>query len=286
MKNLFTILILVATGLFSCDGPKPSLPLTPDLVSKIKAYDLDNNGNSLDIRVDFVVQDNRNVEEYRIMIVPTSVSFGFNKDIAASIPPESYLEVLPRSFEVNYSLKRLPVGLLDVNGNPITNGNDYVAVLLVDGTDNQQISAFSGSFTLRDTNIYSGRYFYGYDKSCILPDSASFILKGSAEGSFFIDLIQSGAQLNGTMDCNNCGDGFGGASMRIDIDGTTITYYELGTGGDFHCELSQYCAGVDKCVFQEGGSGTIMDELVFEMVITSVDCIRDCEGTVVFVRQG
>ena len=284
MKKSLTILILVAAALFSCDGPKPSLPLTPDLVSKIKAYDLDNNGNSSDIRVDFLVQDNQNVEEYRIMIVPTSLSFAFNKDIAASIQPESYLEVLPQSFQVNYSLKRLPVGLLDVNGNPIINGNDYVAVLLVDGTDNQQISEFSGSFSLRDRHIYSGKYFYGFEKSCVfLLDNASEELNNSGDGDFFIDLNQFGTRLRGIMDCTNCD--LKGAYLFFELDGLTITRYEL--QANYPCILPQYCVGVIDCSFVEFGSGTIIDDLVIEIVISrSEDCIRDCEGTVVFVRQG
>jgi len=284
MKPSFIIFLLVFTGFLSCNKDEVSLPLTPDLVSEIKAYDLDNNGNSSDIRVDFQVKDNRNVIEYRIMFVPTSVSDLFDVEEAENVPLGNYMEVLPVSFQNQYNFNRLPAGLLDVSGNPINNGIEYVSVVLIFGTGNWQISEFSAPFALRDTHIYSGRYFYGYEKSCILPDDASFQLKGSAEGNYFTNLVQSGDLLIGAMDCTNCGDGFEGAGVEFDFDGTTIIAYRL-IHTHYPCNLSQYCE-VKDCFLGESGSGTIIDDLVIEMVITSGDCIRDCEGTVVFVRQG
>ena len=59
VKPLFPILILVA-GLLSCKEDT-FLPLTPELVEEIFTYDLDNNGNSSDIRVDFEIVNNLNV---------------------------------------------------------------------------------------------------------------------------------------------------------------------------------------------------------------------------------
>jgi len=284
MKKSLTILILV-TGSLSCNKDDVSPPLTPDLVSEIKAYDLDNNGNSSDIRVDFQVKDNSNVIEYRIMFVPTSVSSQFDEEVAENVPPGNYMQVLPQSFQNQYTFNRLPAGLLDVNGNPINNGIEYVTAVLIFGTGNWQISEFSAPFALRDTHIYSGRYFYGYEKSCILNDGASQELNNSGEGDFFIELIQSGDALIGVMDCTNCGDGFGGASARFTINGSTVIIYEL-IHQQYLCPLSQYCVGVNNCPFFENGSGTIIDDLVIEMDISSRNCIRDCEGTVVFVRQG
>ena len=71
MRPSLAILILIV-GLLSCDSADPVPPLTPDLVSEIKAYDLDNNGNSSDIRLEFEVKDNLNVIEYRIMIIQSN----------------------------------------------------------------------------------------------------------------------------------------------------------------------------------------------------------------------
>ena len=55
MRSYVTLAILCA-GLAACSEPEPK-PLTHVLVTKLKAYDLGNNGNALDIRVDFSVQN-------------------------------------------------------------------------------------------------------------------------------------------------------------------------------------------------------------------------------------
>ena len=86
---------------------------------------LGNNGNSSDIRVDFEIKDNLNVIEYRVMIVPSSISASFDEGIAASISATSYLSVVPESFKVEQSIKRLPSGLLDVNGALIQNNFQF-----------------------------------------------------------------------------------------------------------------------------------------------------------------
>ncbi len=111
MRNYFTFLGLAIVLLTSCKDDEP-LPLTPDLVTSVKAYDLDNNANSSDIRVDFMVNDNINVTEYRIMVIPSSVSNSFNESIAISIPRENFLSEFPVPFTTEYSINRLTSSLL------------------------------------------------------------------------------------------------------------------------------------------------------------------------------
>ena len=82
MKQSLTILILIIE-LLSCDSADPVLPLTPGLIEEIKAYDLDNNGNSSDLRLEFKVKDNLNVIEYRVMLIPLGSSNSFDKDLAS-----------------------------------------------------------------------------------------------------------------------------------------------------------------------------------------------------------
>jgi hypothetical protein len=203
------------------------------------------------------------------------------------------LEILPVSFQVVYSLKSLPADLLDVIGDPIRNGIDYVAVVLVFGAGNQQLSKFSGSFSLRDKHIYSGRYFYGYSKSCtMLLDGASLPLNASADGTFFIELSESGDLLVGVLKCTNCPNKLAGG-VEFAFDKTNITYYRL-IDLIWPCDPPQYCVGVTECSYYEFvvgdghgvGIGSILDDLVIEMDITSDDCISECEGKVQFVRQG
>ena len=165
MKPSLTILILVAVGLFSCSDDE-GLPLTPELVSELRVYDLDNNGNSSDIRVDFEVLDNLNVSEYRVMLIPTSKINSFDESIASSVPETGYFSLFPEIFKSEYSIKRLPPSLPDVTSAPIQNNREYVAAVLVLGTGNQQLSAFSAPFKLKEQGIYTGTYWRKYDLNC------------------------------------------------------------------------------------------------------------------------
>jgi len=158
MRNYSIFLILASLFCTSCNPDDGPLPLTPDLVTSVKAYDLDNNGNSSDIRVDFVINDNINVTEYRIMVIPSSVSNSFNESIAISIPRENFLSEFPVPFTTEYSINRLTSSLLDVNGGQIRNDIEYVVVVLVVGTGNHQLSSFSRPFTLKDQGMYAGEY--------------------------------------------------------------------------------------------------------------------------------
>ena len=66
----FLAFLVFLIAFFSCSDEEPLL--SPNLVTDLRAYDLDNNGDASDIRVDFVVANNLNVTEYRIMILPTT----------------------------------------------------------------------------------------------------------------------------------------------------------------------------------------------------------------------
>ncbi len=157
----YTPLIVFLGALASCTV-EPLPQIGPDLVREIRAYDLGNIGNGSDIRVDFDVQNNLNVREYRIMVFPTNSSTSFNVAIASKLGPASYVAVLPVPIEDRYSVKRLTSGLLDVNGNPIQNRLEYVVAILVEGIGNFQLSEFSRPFTLKDQAIYAG-YYEGRD---------------------------------------------------------------------------------------------------------------------------
>ncbi len=152
----YTILLIIALLLTSCKDDPP--PLTPDLITSIKAYDLDNNGNSSDIRVDFIVRDNINVFEYRVIVIPSNTSSSFNVNNLTAISESSYFDKKPEPFKTAYSINRLPANLLDVNGEMLRSNFEYVVAVLAFGTGNFQLSEFSRPFTLRDQDIYIGEY--------------------------------------------------------------------------------------------------------------------------------
>ncbi len=157
MKPTFILLILGIAGLFACNNDE-LLPLTPSLVLNVNAFDLGNDGNGGDIRVDFEVKNNQNVIEYRIMIVPEISSSFFVKEIAEVIQSESFQTIFPESFTVIHSARRLSDLLLDINGEIIMAEKDYVAAVLVISKDDIQLSESSVPFKLQNLPIYSGYY--------------------------------------------------------------------------------------------------------------------------------
>jgi len=154
----YAILLITAIALLTSCKDDEAIPLTPELVIEVRAFDLDNNGNSSDIRIDFQVDNNLNVVEYRVMIVPFNLSSSFTLEIASTIPEQSYFRITPESFQIEYSINRLPVNLIDVNGNSVKNEVEYVGIVLTVGKGNNQLSEFSRPFTLKDQGIYSGEY--------------------------------------------------------------------------------------------------------------------------------
>jgi len=282
MKPSLAILILIVAALFACNGDDVRLPITPNLVPTVKAYDLDNNGNSSDIRVDFVVQDNLNVIEYRIMVIPSSFSNSFDEGIAASISVTSYLSVLPESFKVEHSFQRLPSGLSDVNGSQIQNEKEYVVAVFVVGVGNHQLKAFSTPFTLKDQGIYTGKYFYGTEHTCSDEFGGSFSGTNPADGLFFVDFTENDDFYSGIFQCNECSNSaayLGTASFYA--DGMSISNYIR--------EAIKICpggCGDGECPLIQIGDGIVVDELMLEIEFTSVTCHNSCEGTLFFPRQG
>jgi len=95
----YSTLLIIAVLIFTSCKDDEVLPLTDDLVTSVKAYDLDNNGDVSDIRVDFIVQNNISVSEYRLMVVPLILSTSFNQIVAVSIPEGSFHRIIAQPFE-------------------------------------------------------------------------------------------------------------------------------------------------------------------------------------------
>jgi len=194
MRNYSILLIVSIVLLTSCNPDDGPPPLTPDLVIEVTGFDLDNNGNSSDLRVDFEITDNLNVTEYRVMIVPSGISNSFTLDVALSISEERYVRILPKPFETDYTINRLPSTLPDVNGALIINGEEYVVAILTEGLlGNFQLSEFSRPFTLLDQGIYVG--YYEGTGCCLRVEEEHniIILKGPLTGSgvFYQGVMES-----------------------------------------------------------------------------------------------
>ena len=278
-------ILILAGGLLSCKDDEV-LPLTPNLVNEVKAYDLDNNSNSSDIRVDFEVKNNVNVFEYRVMVIPSNTSSSFTESLAASIPETSYSEVNPESFTLEYSIKRLPSNILDINGNPIINGIEYVVAVFVFTSGNYQLSGFSKPFTLKNQGIYNGRYILGAEQTCLdindIPTFAS--ISPDSSSIFIVDLNEDGNDYFGIFPCPRCVDPNDYGPVRFTVAGTTITnwIWDLKL---IVCWHSSLCNHEDLCPGIEYGEGRIIDDLSIEIDYTNVSCKSTCSGTNFLVRQ-
>jgi len=251
MRNYSIFLILASLFCTSCN---PDDGFIPKRVTEVNAFDLDNNGNVSDIRVDFIVTDNLNVTEYRIMVIPANSSNSFDQNVAVSISNDSYFEETPIPFTSEYTIPRLPSTLLDVNGALITNGVEYVVVILVveivEGTVNYQLSEFSRPYTLLNRGIYSGVYEVVTDViQQIRVDSAIIVLVNDKyTGSIF------GFTLTGST-CN-ISEFIDMGAISLKISGNTVS--------EFIWE-EKYAQGAgDGCAIRSRtttGEGVLLEEL-------------------------
>jgi len=291
MRPYSTLLIITVLIFTSCDKI-PVLPLTENLVTSVNAYDLDNNGNSSDIRVDFNVRDNNNVFEYRIMIIPSSSSSSFTADLASGIPESNYLEVNTVPFETKYPISRLPSNLLDIKGDQIINGVEYVVAIFVFGTGSHQLSEFSRPFRLIEQGIYSGDYEGVYSGEIIkfvseIPCPIDII------GPFDMKttIVETGqANYSGTLICTSCnfrGDDQGLISFIISnnvisnfIFIQTIPCYVDPDAPCVSCVLN-----VDPCDANFTGQGITTGELGLSIAFSGDDCFGSSENTLILFRQ-
>jgi len=290
----YAILLITAIALLTSCKDDPN-PLAPDLVTLVNAYDLDNNGNSSDIRLDFKVENNLNVREYRVMVLQSKDSNSFTLEIARSIPEQNYLRITPESFQTEYSISRLSANHADVNGAQIINGIEYVTAILVEGVDDFQLSGFSRSFTLKDQEIYTGEY-----EGFILDNRVVTYLNcnslGQSIGGNFITTIQwIGDEYRGVFNTSSDPNPtFDQATFTFIINDNTVSGFKVTTipractpdglnpiVGSPSC---QSCIANEPCnqVFL-GNEGTVTDELVINILYSGEDCgvLHDVEFTLI-----
>ena len=285
----FALSAFLFTVLFSCSEVEPE-PLTPDLVTEVRAYDLGNNGDASDIRVDFDVRDNLNVEEYRILVVPTNAG---NLDLtsAAALPPPNYMEVLSEPFTTDYSVSRLTEDLLDVTGSPIQNDRQYEIVILVKGTREFQLSDDQSSLSLEDQPTLTGQYLISFYAECDYIDGSSGPSPGvgnrQAGTLFILDLQAIGDKYSSDLRCSDCLPGFEvQGRMVFEFDGPTVTAFTWEWASHL-CPDPNFvnCDEGAPCAAMSSGQGTIVEELHISVVSTYEDCTSTCAEEWYFERQ-
>ena len=286
-----TILLSVAfLFLTSCKNDEGLLPLAPAFVTKIKAYDLDNNGNSSDIRVDFSVTHNLNITEYRVMVVPFSLSNSFNGENALALPEERYLEIVPKIFDNKYSITRLPSNLFDVNGGQILVNLEYVVAVLVVGTGYNQLSEYSRPFRLKDRAIYSGDYEGMRDVDLTLCCASSSNCKcNDCDAKMITSTINEvEGKYTGLLICQNC-DGLLPDASLLSFIITNNTLSDLSVQQTDKCYGYGPCIDctpdVDPCNAIFPGQGKLVSELAFEISYSGDDCVGSHKVTLFLTRQ-
>ena len=258
MRKL-ALALMVTGALWGCsDDPNPVLP--SGLITELRAYDLDNNANASDLRVDFHVLTNQNVEEYRVMVMPSEDTLAFDASIAAQISDDSYQGVIPNeNFELDFSIHRLDADLLDVNGFGIANGLVYTVVVLIVAEDVSQLSHFSRPFLVDELDVLSGEYIVN-DASV---DSAR--IRSQALGRY------SGNLYGSSEPADYC-DGstlLDVGRFTFEVEGQTITNfvweYRYWTGNGGHT-VNPTCWVTTSST---QGSGEVDDELSFHINLTS-----------------
>ena len=267
----FFVLILAVFAAFSCSDDAPK-PLTPELVTEVYAIDLDNNGDASDIRVDFEVLDNLNVLEYRIVILPANLKNAFDQGVAEALTGTRYLAVDVQSFELEYSVSRLPSSVLDVNGLPIVQGQPYVAVVYVVGEGTRQLSPFSREFTLQDASAFAG-FYRAVEASPVYIDSMRLddASGGGYEATLFT-YLQSQYELEAPF-CTR----FKIETVEFDINAGVIEEFLW---------VNLFCAE-DTCDGLYRGSGVALDEITLEIDFIAPDriCPAFQEISVTMQRQ-
>jgi len=146
---LVCALFLVGCG----DDPEP----LEQRIFEINVFDVGNEGNSSDIRVKFSISQIAEIDELRLIVLPSELSEGFSKKQALQLSSDSYTVVPITTTNPKYS-ERLSV-IFDVQGKPIIDNEEYVIKILMIGDGfNQLASADSNTITLLKTGIYNGLY--------------------------------------------------------------------------------------------------------------------------------
>jgi len=274
----YTRLLIVMIFAVSCKDYDISLPITYNLVKEIKAYDLDNNGNSSDIRIEFKVENNHNVSEYRVIVLPADLTNTFEVGNALALPGTSYLSIEPESFNNEYSFRRLPSNLLDAIGVQINNDIEYAVAVLVIGTDSQYLSNFSKTFTLKNQGVYVGEY-KGILSSQFIRNSTG--LRESVNRVIISKLSFSEGKYNGILKMPNCLDNFCDLRISFTVIDDNISNTNLSQATTCYDAALN---GTDYCKAKYIGSGTIIDQILLKLILSGEDCVGIGDHNIVLSR--
>lgn len=150
---ILIVLICACSSDGSDDGggsPEPNIA-----ISDLTVADLNNNADASDLRVSFSISNNESfVNAYRVIVAQIDAIANLSLASIEALPSDSFYSIAPTGNDV---ITNLPSNLLDVEGNPITEGETYRVFVLViaDGSTvtANKLSNQSGQITLENADV-------------------------------------------------------------------------------------------------------------------------------------
>ncbi len=306
----FTIIVISACG--NDDGGVIEPPIEQFTVGTITVEDVGNNQNAADILVSFARPiAGEQVKQYKIVVIAANAT-SLDVEAINALPSDRFLLVTDTNPKVQVNL--LP-SQLDINGNSIEKGKDYVILILTIGSFNEQevlaLSNPSSVFKLTATplvytlaknldandalsidlegNIYVSNYG-NYDNSIGKGDGSN-ALKITAEGEVtnFVSNLSSpvgnAIDNEGNFYVNNDNDFTSGDLLKVSENGTrsiiaTIEGYPAGvlrgTNGNFF--VSNYSKPVVHEVTAAGEVSTFASD---QRLVGGVGIAYDDDGNII-----
>lgn len=261
----FLIIILLISG---CKNDDPDFQFPASAITISKVFDVGNNSDFSDIRVDFnLVQVDllNKTKEIRIYLAKG----GLTAEQASTMASDRYaVASLPGQDKFYFS--KLINSAKDTDGDPIMNGINYNAYIFLQAMSEDEFLSEPKPITLEDKPIYAGKYSGIWNDALFSNFKVSMILNNDYSGAIFYSS-------NFTTCCPK--GGTSDAVVQFVINGTQITYFKAMQS------LGDYKGG--SCEGTYTAQGEVTDEITLTISnLTGTDCDGDhTPGKVVFTRQ-
>lgn len=248
MRKIYIMLVL--GGFLSCGSDEES-SIPTDLVSAVKAIDLDNTHTANDIRIQFTLSDISSTTEVRIVLIKSGNESTLNAGTASELSSDSYHAV--ESQKLKNEL-RLSTSMKDMSGAGLALNQKYIVKIVLVNENSTAIADSGSTVTLLDADPRQGTYSGTWSDQLYnkIPISGELIeSNGVLTGDFYFTSVFISAYAGKVNDGN----------WRIELDNKDITSFTF----------NQI---LDNCNGTYTGSGKVLDNANLDISFTG----NDCEG--------
>jgi len=249
MKQLFAISLGVL--LSSCNEVL-EIQLPPNNIQNIFVFDIGNNLNASDLRVDFRVTDESNSEDFRIIVAKATPVNQFTISDAQGLTNDQFFSETSRS-TLSYSLK-LPATQLDSDGDEVVSNQEYRIYIYT--PFNEALSSSSATIVLADEPVLNGDFVGTWNDNLYDNLGVSFSINAFTNrytGDFF-------ASTNLAPVWGSINDGR--VSLLVAEDGTISNF-------TYNQDLPGF---MDGCPGLYVGSGRVENDFTLIINFTGDDC--------------